>query len=216
MAKAKKQRAPVEQIEVRPLASLVPYAQNPRLHSDEQVEQLAASLTQFGQAALIVVDEDGEIIAGHGRVLAAQRLGWTEMRVAVASGWSEKKKRAYRIADNQLALTSRWDQDLLRSELKLLDGAEIDLALLGFDDGYLRGLLAPLGTADDPMGEWTGMPEFVHGDKTAYRSLVIHFKDAAAVEQFEKLIGHKLTNRFMWYPEIEIEVAHAKRYVSSK
>jgi hypothetical protein len=216
LAKKRGARPPVERIERRAVSALVPYAQNPRLHSDEQVDQIAASMKEFGQAQLVVVDEKGEIIAGHGRVLAAQRLKWKELQVAIAVGWNDAQKRAYRIADNQIALTSRWDQDLLRSELKMIEGGDLDLGLIGFDEGYLAGLLADMGTNGDVMAEWAGMPEFEHGDKSAFRSIVVHFKDAAAVEQFEKLIGRKLTNRFMWYPEIEIDVAHAKRYESSK
>lgn len=216
MAKRLKELAPTESIEKRSVAALIPYAQNPRLHSDEQVEQIAASMKRFGQTINIVIDEAGEIIAGHGRVLAAQRLGWKKMQVGIAVGWSESKKRAYRIADNQLALTSRWDQDLLRAELKLIDGEEIDLSLLGFDPGYLDGLMMEMGDGGDAASEWTGMPDFVHGDKSAYKSVVVHFKDQAAVEQFENAIGRKITSKFMWYPEIEIELAFTKQYASTK
>lgn len=208
------QRAPVESIEMRPLSALIPYALNPRLHSDEQVAQIAASMKEFGQTQLIVVDEKEEIIVGHGRVLAAQLLKWTEMKVGVAIGWSEQQKRAYRIADNQLALTSRWDQDMLRAELKQIEGTDVDLSVLGFDPGYLEGLLMIDGAT--PGADWAGMPEFTHGDKTAFKSVVMHFKDQAAVDAFEKAIDRKITSKFMWYPEIEIELAFTKQYASTK
>lgn len=216
-AKKQSRRAPVESIEMRPLASLIPYALNPRLHSDEQVAQIAASMKEFGQTQLIVVDEKGEIIVGHGRVLAAQLLKITDLKVGVAIGWSEEQKRAYRIADNQLALTSRWDQDLLRGELKQIEGTDVDLAVLGFDSGFLEGmLLAGSASGGEATAEWAGMPEFTHGDKTAFKSVVMHFKDQAAVDQFEKAIDRKITSSFMWYPEIEIELAFTKQYASVK
>lgn len=143
MARAKKkQAAPVERIEVRPLADLVPYARNPRLHSPEQVEQIAASLREFKQTQPVVVDEAGEIIAGHGRVLAAEKLGWAEIVVAVAVGWTEQQKRAYRVADNKIALNSSWDGALLRAELVELRVDGFDLALTGFDPEALVTFLA--------------------------------------------------------------------------
>jgi hypothetical protein len=209
--------APVEKIETWAISKLVPYATNPRLHSPEQVDQIAASMGEFSQTQLVVVDEAGEIIAGHGRVLAAQKLGWKQIKVAIAAGWSDAKKKAYRIADNQIALTSRWDQELLRTELAELKLDEnIDLGLLGFDPGYLEGLLMQSGNVDNALAEWDGMPEFSHQDKQAFRSVVIHLKDQAAVEQFEKLVGRKLTNRYLWFPEMEIELAHDKRYAAPK
>lgn len=135
-------RAPVDRIERRTLSALVPYAQNPRMHSPEQVDQIAASLREFGQTQLVVVDRAGEIIAGHGRVLAAQKLGWESVLVGVAVGWSEQQKRAYRIADNKIALNAAWDSGLLRAELVELkvDGYALDLT--GFDAESLATLLA--------------------------------------------------------------------------
>lgn len=209
-------RAPVDRIERRALSALVPYAQNPRMHSPEQVDQIAESMKTFGQAQLVVVDEKDEIVAGHGRVLAAQKLKWKDLLVGVAVGWSAQQKRAYRIADNQIALMSRWDQELLRAEVKDLSGEHVDLTLLGFDPGYMEGLLMDAGNVTNPLSEWEGMPEFSHQDKQAFLSVVIHFKDQAAVEQFEKLLGRKLTNRYLWFPEMEIELAHDKRYSAPK
>lgn len=150
MAKAKKhQRAPVEQIEVRPLASLIPYARNPRLHSPEQVEQIAASLREFKQTQPVVVDEAGEIIAGHGRVLAAEKLGWKDIVVAVAVGWSDQQKRAYRVADNKIALNSSWDSALLRGELVELKVDGYELSLTGFDPDSLVTFLAEPSGPDE-------------------------------------------------------------------
>jgi ParB-like chromosome segregation protein Spo0J len=104
------------------VAALVPFTRNARTHSDEQVAQIAASIREWGWTMPVLVDEAGTIIAGHGRVLAAQRLGLPEVPVMVAAGWSEAKRRAYVIADNKLALNAGWDEELLRLELGELKG----------------------------------------------------------------------------------------------
>jgi ParB-like chromosome segregation protein Spo0J len=135
-------RAPVERIEPRLVADLVPYANNPRLHSEEQVQQIAASMREFGQAQIVVVDEDGEIIAGHGRVLAARRLDLKKLLVGVAVGWTDAQKRAYRIADNKIALNSEWDGVLLKAELVELRDEGFALDLTGFDSESLVEFLA--------------------------------------------------------------------------
>ncbi len=129
--------APVDRIERWPIGKLVPYARNPRLHSPQQVDQIAASMTEYGQAQLIVVDEQGEIIAGHGRVLAAEQLRWKDVAVGIAVGWTEPQRRAYRIVDNKLALSSSWDDALLKMELEGLKTEDYDLGLLGFADSEL-------------------------------------------------------------------------------
>jgi ParB-like chromosome segregation protein Spo0J len=138
---------PADAVERRPVAALVPFARNARSHSDEQVAQIAASIREWGWTMPVLVDEAGTIIAGHGRVLAAQRLGLAEIPVMVAAGWSEAKRRAYVIADNKLALNAGWDDELLRLELGELKGLGIDLGLTGFGELELEKLL--LGTHGD-------------------------------------------------------------------
>jgi DNA modification methylase len=125
---------PADKVERRPLETLIPDARNARKHSPMQVAQIAASMKEWGWTNPVLVDEDGRIIAGHGRVLAAGRLGFTEVPVMVAEGWTEAQKRAYVIADNQLALTADWDLELLSSEVKGLNEWGFDLSLLGFSD----------------------------------------------------------------------------------
>src|SRR3954447_17961614 len=98
----------------RRYAALIPYARNARTHSEEQVAQIAASIREFGFTNPILIDEDGTIIAGHGRVLAAQKLAIAEIPVMVARAWTEAQRRAYVLADNQLALNAGWDMGLLR------------------------------------------------------------------------------------------------------
>lgn len=94
---------PADKVERRPIDSLIPYARNSRTHSEEQIAQIAASMKEWGWTNPVLIDEDGGIIAGHGRILAARKLGLEEAPVVVAKGWSEAQKRAYIIADNKLA-----------------------------------------------------------------------------------------------------------------
>ena len=111
------QNWPADKVERRSINSIIPYASNSRTHSDEQVAQIASSIKEWGFTNPILVDIDGEIIAGHGRLLAAQKLGLDEVPCITAVGWSVAQKKAYVIADNKLAINSGWDFELLRIEL---------------------------------------------------------------------------------------------------
>ncbi len=107
-----------ERIERWPLDRLVPYARNPRTHATGQIAQIASSITEFGWTNPILVDAQGGVIAGHGRLLAARQLGLSEVPVLVLDHLSEVQKRAYIIADNKLALNAGWDEELLALELQ--------------------------------------------------------------------------------------------------
>lgn len=131
---------PADKVERRPIETLIPYANNARTHSDEQVAQIAASMKEWGWTNPVLVDEGGLIIAGHGRVMAARKLGLAEVPVMVAEGWTEAQKKAYVLADNQLALNAGWNAELLSTELKGLGELGFDLELIGFGD--LDALLA--------------------------------------------------------------------------
>ena len=120
--------------------SLVPYARNSRTHSEAQVAKIAASIREFGFLNPIITDGQNGIVAGHGRVLAAQKLGLQTLPVIEAGHLSEAQKRAYIIADNRLALDAGWDNDLLKIELTDLDAKGFDLTLTGFDMGELAAL----------------------------------------------------------------------------
>lgn len=124
------------------VAKLVPYARNSRTHTPDQVDQIAASIREWGWTTPVLVDEAGSIIAGHGRVLAAKKLGIGEVPVMTASGWSDAQKRAYVIADNKLALNAGWDNDLLKLEFEELEGLDFNLSLTGFSSDELSALLA--------------------------------------------------------------------------
>jgi hypothetical protein len=126
----------------------VPYARNARVHSAEQIGQLAASICKWGWTMPVLADEAGMIIAGHGRVLAAQKLGMAEVPVMVAAGWSEEQKRAYVLADNKLALNAGWDPELLRAELTSLEGSDFGPGLIGFSAAELSDLFGGSAPAD--------------------------------------------------------------------
>jgi len=113
--------------------SLIPYAMNSRTHSDKQVDQIAASIKEFGFLNPVIVDGENGIIAGHGRVMAAKKLGMAELPVVEAKHLTEAQKKAYVIADNRLALNSGWDDELLKTEINNLHTDDFDVELLGFD-----------------------------------------------------------------------------------
>lgn len=122
-----------DKVERKSVNKLIPYERNPKIHSDSQINQLANSITQWGWTIPILVDEKDMVIAGHGRLYAAQQLGIKEVPTMVAKGWTEEQKRSYVIADNKLAENSEWDTGLYFSELKELSDNEFDLSLMGVD-----------------------------------------------------------------------------------
>lgn len=132
---------PADRVEHWLLERLIPYARNARTHSDAQVSQIAASIKEWGWTIPILVDEVGVLIAGHGRVLAAQKLALAKVPVVIARGWNDAKKRAYRIADNKLSLNAGWDEELLRMEFTDLLAMGSDLQLIGFTKSEIADLL---------------------------------------------------------------------------
>jgi ParB-like nuclease domain len=135
---------PADKVERWAIDRLIPYAKNARTHTDAQVAAIAASsIKEWGWTTPALVGEDGGLIAGHARVLAARQLGIANIPVMVAAGWSEAQKRAYVLADNQLAITgSGWDPELLRLELGELKLSGFDLSLTGFGDLELKDIMA--------------------------------------------------------------------------
>ena len=128
-------------VEYRPVAELIPYARNARTHSDEQVAQIAASITEFGFVNPVLVGEDNVIIAGHGRLLAASRLGMETVPVIRLGHLSETHRRALVIADNRLAETAGWDEEMLAIELQALMEEDFNLDITGFDAAEVDKLL---------------------------------------------------------------------------
>jgi len=183
---------PADHVERRKVAELIPYARNARTHSDAQVSQIAASIKEWGWTTPLLIDEDGGIIAGHGRVLAARKLGIDEIPTMVAEGWTEAQKRAYVIADNQLALNAGWDADLLKTELLELDGLEFDLDLIGFDEDVLANMLneETEGLTDpDEVPEVPDDPITQEGDVWILGNHRIICGDSTKAETVEKILG---------------------------
>jgi DNA modification methylase len=158
----------VIQIERVAIAALIPYVRNSRTHSDAQVAQIAASIREFGFTNPVLVDEANGIIAGHGRVLAARKLGMQDVPAIRLAHLTEAQKRAYVIADNKLALNAGWDEELLRLELNDLQDLNFDVALTGFSTEELDALMAPPGTEGltdpDAVPEAPEHPVSVPGD----------------------------------------------------
>jgi len=132
---------PADKVQRWSLSKIKPYERNARTHSDAQINQIAASMRKYGVTAPLLVDENGVLIYGHGRLAAAIKLGFDEMPVCVAHNWSEEDKAAYRIADNQIALNSDWDTRLLTGEIEELTLVDYDLPLLGFSDVQLQQII---------------------------------------------------------------------------
>ena len=125
----------------RNVADLIPYARNSRTHSDEQVAQIAASIKEFGWTNPILTDGDNGLIAGHGRLLAARKLGHKEVPTIELTGLTDTQKKAYIIADNKLALNAGWDDEMLKIEIADLLADGFTLSVLGFDTDELQKLL---------------------------------------------------------------------------
>ena len=137
-----------QKLEQVPIDKLVPYSRNARTHSKEQIAQLRASLREFGFVSPAVIDADYNILVGHGRITAAREEGYETVPCVFAENLTEAQKRAYILADNQLALNAGWDEEMLSVELSDLQDQSFDLSLLGFDTGELDKLL---GTGNEKI-----------------------------------------------------------------
>ena len=171
---------------------LIPYARNSRTHSDAQVAQIAASIKEFGFLNPIIVDGDNGIIAGHGRVLAAQKLGLQELPVIEASHLSDAQRRAYIIADNKLAMNAEWDDEMLRVELDALGVDGFDLELTGFSLDEIASLQVeevPEGLTDeDAVPEAPEEPLTVEGDVWVMGNHRLMCGDSTSIDAVEKLM----------------------------
>ena len=171
------------EMQLVPVAKLVPYVNNARTHSPEQINKLRSSLREFGFINPVIIDRDFGVIAGHGRILAAKEEGITEVPCVFADHLTEAQKKAYIIADNRMAMDAGWDEELLRVEIEALQAEDFDLALTGFDEKELSKLFddGTEGKEDDfdvtaelekpvfskPGDVWTlGRHRLVCGDST--------------------------------------------------
>ena len=156
---------PADKVERRDIETLIPYARNSRTHSDAQITQIAASIKEWGFTNPILVDTDNEIIAGHGRLLAAKKLNLKEVPCILADGWTEAQKKAYVIADNKLALNADWDSQMLALELTELDDVKFDLNLIGFSVEELSDIFETDSFKDIP-DDFQEFDEEIETDKT--------------------------------------------------
>ena len=152
---------------------LIPYINNSRTHDSNQVKQIASSIKEFGFTNPILVDEDSGIIAGHGRLLAADLLGIDEVPTITLEGLTEAQRKAYVIADNQLALNAGWDFEALRIEVDRIKELNFDISLLGFDDDFLDDLLIDGDAVVD-------FPEMDDGDKEPFQQITYTLHDEQA------------------------------------
>jgi hypothetical protein len=183
--------------EIVDVTSLRPYARNARIHSKRQVDKIAHSIEEFGFTSPPLIDEQGEIIAGHGRVAAAKQLSLQTIPVIRIVGLTDLQKRALRLADNKLALDSVWSVELLGEELKGLTTTEFDLTLTGFDAIEVDRLITPslsLGDADDEAPDPPIDPITKSGDVWALGSHRIVCGDAREVSSYAAAVGTELAD----------------------
>jgi DNA modification methylase len=198
----------------RSLGDLIPYARNPRTHSDAQVAQIAASIREFGWTNPVLVDGENGIIAGHGRVMAARKLGLERVPVIELAHMSEAQKRAYVLADNQLALNAGWDDELLRLELADLSEVGFDLGLIGFGEGELERLLAggKEGLTEDD--EAPALPEQAvtqPGDVWVLGEHRVLCGDATVLADVERVLGGQLADMTFTDPPYNVDYANSPK-----
>jgi len=197
-------------LETIQIDALIPYARNSRTHSDAQVAQIAASIKEFGFTNPVLIDAGGGIIAGHGRVLAARKLGMSEVPCIRLEHLTDAQKRAYVIADNRLALNSGWDMEMLKVEFADLQELGFDLELTGFDLDEINELLAPVGT--EGLTDPDDAPPLPENPRTRPGDIWVMGKhrllcgDSTSVSDLEKLTEGQLVD--MWLTDPPYNVAY--------
>jgi DNA modification methylase len=206
-----------ERIEPWPIDQLRPYERNPRTHSETQVDQIAASMVEFGWTNPVLVDEQGGILAGHGRLHAARKLGLAEVPVIRFEHLSEAQKRAYLIVDNQLTLNSAWDDALLAEELAWLRDERFDLDLVGLDATELERLLAiadgesESDGAEDEVPEPPEDPVSKPGDLWVLGNHRLLCGDATVLADVERALGGKLADMTFCDPPYNVDYANSPK-----
>jgi DNA modification methylase len=208
-------------IETTPIEKLIPYARNSRTHSDQQVAQVAASIREFGFTNPVLIDSEDGIIAGHGRVMAARKLGLAEVPCIRLGHLTETQKRAYIIADNKLALNSGWDEEMLGLELADLREADFDLDLIGFDAGEIEAALNPVEITDglndpDEVPEPPVDPVTVLGDVWVLGNHRLMCGDSTSIDAVEKLMDGSKADMVFTDPPYGVEYQSNRRTKSEK
>ena len=194
-------------IEYRQVDDLIPYARNARTHSEKQVAEIAASIREFGWTNPILVDGENGITAGHGRVLAARKLGMDSVPVIELSHLTPIQRQAYILADNKLALNAGWDDELLALELADLDSAGFDLALTGFGDSELAGLMGAKDGLTDPdaVPDEPERPVSVAGDVWQLGKHRIICGDSCNAADVSRLLGDVTPHLMVTDPPYGVE-----------
>ncbi len=205
-----------DRIEIWPTDKLVPYDKNPRTHSTEQVNQIAASIAEFGFLNPILVDTAAGIIAGHGRLQAAKQLGLAQVPVVVLDHLTEAQKRAYVIADNKLALNAGWDEDLLRSEMAALAAENFDMPVIGFSDDELAALLAEPNTAEgqtdeDAVPEAPETPISKPGDLWRLGNHLLLCGDSTVLANVERVLDGALADMVFTDPPYNVDYGNTAK-----
>ena len=206
-----------EKVEPWPTTKLIPYARNARTHSDEQVAQIAASIVEFGFTNPILAGSDGIIVAGHGRLVAAQRLGLEQVPVVVLDHLTPTQRRALIIADNRIAENSGWDPELLRLELGALQDDDFDLSLTGFDPDALAELFEgdepdQTGqTDDDHVPEVQEQPVSRLGDVWILGPHRLLCGDATQAESYERLLQGQTVDLVWSDPPYNVSYANSAK-----
>ena len=210
----------VKTIEHRSVVSLTPYANNARTHSDEQVNQIARSIEEFGFVNPVLVGDDDVIVAGHGRLMAAKQLGMETVPVIVLGHLTETQRRALVIADNQITSNSGWDEELLKLELAELDELDFDLDLMGFSDEELEGFLLtdePEGqTDDDDIPEPEEHPVSQPGDLWILGEHRVLCGSATEPGDVEKLMDGQLADMVFTDPPYNVDYANPEKNGKAK
>jgi site-specific DNA-methyltransferase (adenine-specific) len=200
-----------ENIEMIGIEKLIPYAKNSRTHSEEQVAQLAGSIKEFGFNNPVLIGQDDVIIAGHGRVMAARKVGLMEVPCIRLTHLTETQRKAYIIADNRLALNAGWDNELLTIELNDLLADNFALDILGFDTDELKNLLDPVKpteglTDEDAVPETPEEPKTKPGDIYRLGKHRLMCGDSTSIDALEKLCDGQLVD--MWLTDPPYNVAY--------
>lgn len=197
-------------IQYRKVEDLIPYVNNSRKHSDQQVAQIAASIKEFGWTNPILVDKDKGIIAGHGRLMAARKLKMDDVPTIELSHLSDAQKKALVIADNKLALNADWDTQILSLELSELQDIGFDLDILGFDANELNALLEPEEveglTDEDAVPEVPEEPKTKLGDIYQLGNHRLMCGDSTSIADIERLCDGQLVD--MWLTDPPYNVAY--------
>lgn len=204
------------------VGDLIPYDNNPRIHSDDAIDRMIESIRSFGFRIPVLVkfvDEHPEVIDGHLRLKAAQKMGLESVPILDASDMTEEQVRAFRIMVNRSVSWAEWDEDKLLEEMKLITDSELSdeqslAALTGFDDVELNALMMDDAIPENLEDEWGGMPEYATEVVPAFRSITMHFNDQNAVDAFAKAIGQTITDKTVvrWFPEKEQVQYHDAKY----